>query len=314
MKDLYPPLHLAFRYHGELPSRISAYLHGRGISDQIIERFIIGWNGERITIPIFDREEKLAFLKLAKDPEDQVGPKMLFPAGVRTELYGWEHLKNEVWQIVICEGEFDRLVLEENGFAAVTSTGGAGVFRPEWPEAFAAAKEIYICFDRDEAGRRGAERVARLIPYAKIVELPEEVGEGGDITDYFVRLKHSREDFIKLLATGKTLPKPDIPASSRWNENHFNNNTSNEVTHLKASVRIENIIGQYCTLRQSGSTYIAPCPFHEDAAPSFVVYPGTQSFHCFGCQAHGDVFTFLMKKDGLTFSEALTVVKSLATS
>jgi hypothetical protein len=46
--------------------------------------------------------------------------------------------------------------------------------------------------DNDTAGRSGAAKVSRLIPRARIIELPEEVGPGGDVTDYFVRLKHSR--------------------------------------------------------------------------------------------------------------------------
>src|SRR5213594_3569452 len=58
-----------------------------------------------------------------------------------------------------------------------------------------------MCFDNDAAGRQGAERVARLIPRARVVRLPEEVGGGGDVTDFFVRLGRSREDFVGLLDT-----------------------------------------------------------------------------------------------------------------
>jgi len=47
------------------------------------------------------------------------------------ELYGWENLKGEPSQIIICEGEFDRLVLEANGFKAVTATGGARAFKKD---------------------------------------------------------------------------------------------------------------------------------------------------------------------------------------
>jgi DNA primase len=54
-----------------------------------------------------------------------------WPKG-RAELYGWENLVSKPSQIIICEGEFDRLVLEANGFNAVTSTGGAKTFRHEW--------------------------------------------------------------------------------------------------------------------------------------------------------------------------------------
>src|SRR5207249_9112696 len=124
------------------------------------------------------------FFKLAKDPDDQSeSPKMLASPGSRAALYGWEHLRAVPEQLIICEGEFDRLVLEGQDLPAVTSTGGAGVFRREWAKELATIPEVFVCFDRDDAGRAGALRVARMIPGAKIVNLPEEVGEGGDVTD-----------------------------------------------------------------------------------------------------------------------------------
>jgi len=119
------------------------------------------------------------------------------------ELYGWENLKGEPSQIIICEGEFDRLVLEANGFKAVTATGGARAFKKDWVKEFESIPEVYICFDNDKAGKAGALRVGRLISHAKIVELPTEIGDGGDVTDYFVRLGRSREDFSKLLQEAK---------------------------------------------------------------------------------------------------------------
>jgi len=108
---------------------------------------------KRITIPIFDRDGTLAFLKLAKDPRTR---RWTQDDRARRQLHRALRLgtgSRQALRIIICEGEFDRLVLESNGFAAVTSTGGAGVFRPEWAEAFAEIPELYLCFDRDEAGR-----------------------------------------------------------------------------------------------------------------------------------------------------------------
>src|SRR5262249_7271193 len=154
---------------------------------------LLGWNGWRITIPIFNRDGKAAFFKLAKDPDDLLpGPKMIATKGARAELYGWEQVLAGPPRIIICEGEFDRLVWEANGFYAVTSTAGVGTFKAEWANEFAAIREVYICFDRDAAGKKGALRLAQMIPQAMVVELPEEVGEGGDVTDFFVRLGRGR--------------------------------------------------------------------------------------------------------------------------
>lgn len=308
-------LDLAVQYRRALTQRIEGYLHARGIPEKLVDRHLLGWNGRQITIPIFDREGKLAYFKLAKDPEDRgPGAKMLLPAGATAELYGWEHLRVKPKQIIICEGEFDRLVLENQGFAAVTSTAGAGVFRQEWAGEFTSIPDVYICFDRDDAGRPGALRVGQMIPHARIVELPEQVGEGGDVTDFFVRLARTRQAFLRLLEAAQPAPRPEMPPHPRIEsaESERSRDSDGEVGRLKAAVHIADIVGQYILLRRNGEKYVAHCPFHEDRTPSFVLYPTTQSFYCFGCQAHGDVLNFLMRVEDIDFPEALRVLRKFA--
>lgn len=307
-------LALAKQYHRNLPVRIRDYLrYQRGIADAVIDLHLLGWNGNRITVPVFNRTGALAFFKLAKDPEGQSSsPKMLVPAGAHAELYGWERVLANPERIVICEGEFDRLVVETQGFAAVTSTGGALTFRPEWAEAFMEIPKVYICFDNDAAGRAGSERVAQLILHARIVRLPAEVGEGGDVTDYFVSMAKGREEFEKLLEAAQPLPKEKraMPAGSE--PLRVVGPMDEEVDRLKSLVAIEDIIARYVSLRRTGQNYlIGRCPFHPDRTPSFVVYPQTQSFYCFGCRGHGDVLSFLMRMEHLTFPEALKVLREI---
>lgn len=303
----------ALAYHQRLPKRLWKYLNGRGIPDALIHKHLLGWNGQRITIPIPNRDGKFTFFKLAKDPKDKAdSPKMLSSRGAHAELYGWKRVLSIQEQVVICEGEFDRLVLEGQGFAAVTSTGGAMTFRPEWAAYFREIPKVYICFDNDTAGRMGTERVARLIPHAHIVRLPEEVGDGGDVTDFFVRLGKSREDFVALLEAAEPVPHKETIVPSEQEIRRIVTTPDEEAGRLKSVVTIESIVRQYARLRPSGKNFIARCPFHDDHKPSFVVYPATQSFYCFGCQAAGDVFTFLMKVEQLNFPEALRVLKELA--
>src|SRR5262249_10952150 len=108
-------------------------------------------------------------------------------------------------------GEFDRLVLLTHGFVAVTSTGGAFSFRSEWARYFREIPEVYVCFDRDKAGDEGARRVAGVVPHAHILTLPPDVGEKGDVWDFFVRLGKTREDFEKLLGGSDPLTPPRMP-------------------------------------------------------------------------------------------------------
>ena len=72
---------------------------------------------------------------------------------------------------------------------------------------------------------------------------------------------------------------------------------------------IEEVVGQYVQLRRRGRTLSGLCPFHNEKTPSFVVYPDTQSFYCFGCGAAGDVINFVRKYNNLSYVEG---VKQLA--
>ena len=148
--------------------------------------------------------------------------------------------------------------------------------------------------------------MARLIPQSRIVRLPEAVGEGGDVTDYFVRLKHGREEFGALLADAKPLPPPpeSPPVAVRQRSRA-------EVNTVKSQVLLTDFARRYLEMRASGRNWIAHCPFHDDRQPSFVLYEESQRFYCFGCGASGDVIAFLMKVEKLSFPEALAYLRGL---
>jgi hypothetical protein len=279
----------------------------RGLSVAVIKPYQLGWNGRRITIPVFDRHGRLAFWKLAGTPRDRTTtPKMLvWPAGTRAELYGWEHLRERQPSLVICEREFDRLCLENRGIGVVTSTGGAGTFKEEWAQALAEIPDLSLCFDHDAAGYAGARRVARLIPHAKVLTWPDAIGRGGDVTDFFLRLRKRKKTFVKLLAEAR----PFLSIPPRRPTRHKSRRPigrDRAIDRLKARVSIVAIIAQYLPLSRSGHTFVGRCCFHDDRIPSLVVYPATQSFYCFVCGMGGDVLRFLMAAERLSFPEALT--------
>ena len=77
-----------------------------------------------------------------------------------------------------------------------------------------------------------------------------------------------------------------------------------KVNEVKQAIDIVEVIGEHVALTKQGRNYLGLCPFHGEKTPSFSVSPEKQIFHCFGCHAGGNVFTFLMDINGYSFQEA----------
>lgn len=310
-------LDVAIQYHETLPPRIRAYLNSRGIPDELVNSHLLGWNGWRITIPIYNRDGRIVFFKLAKDPEEgRPSPKMLMSPGATVELYGWDRLLEPPPRIIVCEGELDRLVLEANGIAAVASTGGAAVFRPEWAKELNAIEEVYVCFDLNQAGRNGTMLVGAMVPKAKRVQLPNEVGEGGNVTDFFVRLRRTKEEFLSLLEAATPIPASAIPLErsvSSDGPQPLSSLLDARIERIKRKLPIEGFIGKYVQLNPTalGAALIGRCPFHDDRTLSFAVFPERGTYHCFGCRAHGDVISFARAMHEFGFGEALERIEQM---
>lgn len=85
-----------------------------------------------------------------------------------------------------------------------------------------------------------------------------------------------------------------------------------KIDEIRASSNIVDIIGEYVDLKRAGSSYKGLCPFHNEKTPSFTVDEKKQLFHCFGCGAGGDVVSFIMQKEGLTYPESLEYLANKA--
>ena len=194
--------------HNSLPDRIREYLNGRGLTNAIIEDYKLGW-GEFygkwwITIPIKNLDGEYAFFKLRRDPTDSTNESKykFYPAGSEATLYCSEMLKGNEDSIVICEGEFDCLLLIAHAIPAVTSTAGAGTFKKEWITNLKKLKTVHICFDKDEAGEKGEERLIPMLhealPRTAIhkITFPKRMVDGKDVTDYFTKYNGNPDEII----------------------------------------------------------------------------------------------------------------------
>lgn len=82
---------------------------------------------------------------------------------------------------------------------------------------------------------------------------------------------------------------------------------------IKQRIDIVELVSRYTQLKKTGATYKGTCPFHSERTPSFVVYPNSGTWHCFGsCGTGGDIFSFLMRKENLDFREALQLLAQQA--
>ena len=81
---------------------------------------------------------------------------------------------------------------------------------------------------------------------------------------------------------------------------------------VKSKLSVVDVVGESVTLKKAGTTYKGLCPFHGEKTPSFVVTPARESWHCFGCGLGGDIFSFVMQRDGATFPEALRTLAARA--
>lgn len=301
---------IAERYHRALPEEIRLHLKGRGIPATVIERYLLGWNGERITIPVFNEKRDVIGFRYAKIAENSKdSPDVISELGLETELYGWDTLARKPHRVVICSSEFDRLVLEAYGFAAVASTGGTDSFVERWLPHFEAVKRVYVCLNRDLEGAAATRKIQRLIPRARVVTLPSEVGDKGTVTTFFADLGRTRIDFEVLLAAAAADDDPTDrpPAIDKFRPLH--KSVRRRAEGLKRAVRLHEIVSRFVDLQASSSRLVGQCPFHDDTSRSFSVHPETDTYRCDVCDAEGDVVRFMMDKESMTFGQALDALE-----
>ncbi len=199
----------------------------RGISDATLSRFLIGWDNDRITIPIYDEHSELVNIRRYKWNSYEGATKMINYEDVlgntygEDRIFGVENLLDEtVTEILWCEGEWDRLVAEQNGISACTATAGADNFKTEWFKLLKKKKRIYICYDNDEPGKRATEYMVDNLRGGIeifVVNWPKDWREKGDVTDILVKDKYTKEAFMKLfvpIATSEDVQIVSLAASS----------------------------------------------------------------------------------------------------
>lgn len=97
-----------------------------------------------------------------------------------------------------------------------------------------------------------------------------------------------------------------------WEFNRTKTHMSSSVDQIKSKIDIVTLVSSYIKLEKAGTNFKGKCPFHNEKTPSFFVSPDRGSYYCFGCQAKGDIFTFVQEFEGLDFIGSLKVLAERA--
>ena len=103
-----------------------------------------------------------------------------------------------------------------------------------------------------------------------------------------------------------------VSLSSNWISELSSGFGTDTKDRIKQANDIVDLVGSYTQLRRSGSRYVCRCPFHEDTRPSLQINPARQSWACYVCNIRGDVFDFVMRKEGVEFFEAMKILAERA--
>jgi hypothetical protein len=187
----------AVAYHRNLPPDLWFDLENQGIPAAIIHSRLLGWDGEHITIPVFSRDRKLLCFEYVVFDED--GRLAVLPQERKQPyLYDEAILNLNPHEIVLTEGVLESLTLSGQGFNALSATGDGLAFRTAWTPVLRKVPNVFLCFERRSESIQVALGVRELVPGARIVTLPPEVGQGG-LYEFFVELEQTAADFRALL-------------------------------------------------------------------------------------------------------------------
>lgn len=174
----------------------------RGLKPSTLKQHLIGYDGQRFVIPIFDEDGNIVNIRKYLFNARRHSDKMISAVAGHGEarLYGLETLADND-DIILTEGELDRLIALQHKLPAVTHTGGAAVFKAEWAIHF-KDKNVWIAYDEDAAGDTGAIKASQVLKQVanSVHRLKWGTGiKGGDTTDFFVLNGGSRDDVYALM-------------------------------------------------------------------------------------------------------------------
>ncbi len=199
--------------------------------------------------------------------------------------------------VVLTEGEADCWQMHSLGIPACATLRGAETAPSV--EAIsqlegAAPSVIFVAYDKDAAGRRGAISTVRALRTAGLtadaLALPFWLPDKADLTDLYAAVRYDREAFVTVIRGLDRLPIPaPVPPQERRHYERYADGPTLWET-FNAAHDILTVAERRGQVKQVGRLAMMLCPFHGDTSPSLYLYPNDGHFHCFSCGAHGDAY------------------------
>lgn len=179
------------------------YLKGRGIDADTVSKYRLGYTGDGIMYPVFIYGQLCDVRTYVPNGT----PKIRSRKGASPLLFPFDEWLNDERDTLLCAGENDTLLARQLGFNAVTVTAGEGNFPKVFANLFADRK-VSICYDCDEAGRKGSRNVAFLLSEVgasvQLVDLGLDGSkESKDLTDFIVKCNQTAEDLYAKIQEAK---------------------------------------------------------------------------------------------------------------
>ena len=187
------------KYHKELlenPAAMAYLTDERGFTPETIKKFKLGFNDGSITIPYFKDGPclNIKFRSLGIDK------KYFREEGCASILFNLDNAKKYHGSIIIAEGELDAIAFDQMGFSNVVSVpNGAESFLDQWIDDLESFDQIYLSFDMDEPGRRGAEKVADKLGRYRCLNVLLPLKDANDC----LKARFTNQEISELLAKAK---------------------------------------------------------------------------------------------------------------
>lgn len=322
--------------------KLEALMTLRGLTRETLERYQVGWDGERYTLPIRDRAGELVNVRryspsgsggklLNFTLPDPVSPKVRHSYGSPARLYGVDTLPGPGELVVLTEGELDRLALEEHGFRAVSGTHGAGTFPPDFAEALTGL-DVVVLYDCDAPGKKHARETVAValqgvqLSRLRVVDLPlAGTKEEKDASDWFKQGRTAQELRELIDRTPdyqhpepkpplqlELVPPPGGPLLTATGED-LQAVRDRLREEAKQQVGVSGILERHgVECKREGSTFRARCPFHEDSKPSLWWKDGDTAARCDPCGKSFDVLALEERLARVDFPQADRTLFALA--